>query len=49
MTQAVAAGDAADSGRATVRLPIGHLIRISLYWLGLTAIDGAVGLFVQNR
>ncbi len=31
------------------RCPIGHLIRISLYWLGLTAIDGAVGLFIQNR
>jgi MFS family permease len=39
----------ADPGRPTVALPIGHLIRISLYWLGLTAIDGAVGLFVQNR
>jgi MFS family permease len=35
--------------RPTARLPMGHLIRISLYWLGLTAIDGAVGLFIQNR
>ena len=35
--------------RTTTTLPIGHLIRISLYWLGLTAIDGAVGLFIQNR
>ncbi|HEX3428766.1 MAG TPA: MFS transporter [Candidatus Limnocylindrales bacterium] len=35
--------------RPTVELPIGHLVRISLYWLGLTAIDGAVGLFTQNR
>jgi MFS family permease len=35
--------------RPTVALPTGHLIRISLYWLGLTAIDGAVGLFNQNR
>jgi MFS family permease len=35
--------------RPTAALPIGHLIRISLYWLGLTAIDGAVGLFIQNR
>ena len=40
---------AADYGRPTKLLPIGHLIRISLYWLGLTAIDGAVGLFIQNR
>jgi MFS family permease len=37
------------SFRPTTRLPMGHLIRISLYWLGLTAIDGAVGLFIQNR
>ena len=37
------------SGRPTTSLPLGHLIRISLYWLGLTAIDGAVGLFIQNR
>jgi MFS family permease len=35
--------------RPTAALPLGHLIRISLYWLGLTAIDGAVGLFIQNR
>lgn len=35
--------------RPTITLPLGHLIRISLYWLGLTAIDGAVGLFIQNR
>jgi MFS family permease len=35
--------------RPTIALPLGHLIRISLYWLGLTAIDGAVGLFIQNR
>ena len=35
--------------RPTTDLPIRHLIRISLYWLGLTAIDGAVGLFNQNR
>lgn len=38
-----------SSFRPTAALPIGHLIRISLYWLGLTAIDGAVGLFIQNR
>jgi len=35
--------------RPTASLPIGHLVRISLYWLGLTAIDGAVGVFTQNR
>ena len=41
-------GGAVDA-RPTATLPIGHLVRISLYWLGLTAIDGAVGLFNQNR
>jgi MFS family permease len=35
--------------RPAAALPLGHLVRISLYWLGLTAIDGAVGLFIQNR
>ena len=48
MTSAATDADG-DSGRPTVSLPIGHLVRISLYWLGLTAIDGAVGLFIQNR
>jgi MFS family permease len=45
-------GDPTGSGtgtRPTALLPLGHLVRISLYWLGLTAIDGAVGLFIQNR
>ncbi len=37
------------SGPTDARSRSGHLIRISLYWLGLTAIDGAVGLFIQNR
>ncbi len=41
-------GGAVDA-RPTATLPVGHLVRISLYWLGLTAIDGAVGLFIQNR
>ena len=26
-----------------------HLLRISAYWLGLTAIDASVGLVVQDR
>jgi MFS family permease len=39
-----------EAGRRPMAdLPIGHLVRISLYWLGLTAIDGAVGVFTQNR
>jgi MFS family permease len=36
-------------GRPTALLPIPQLVRISLYWLGLTAIDAAVGLFITNR
>ena len=35
--------------RPDAALSVGHLARISLYWLGLTAIDGAVGVFNQNR
>src|SRR3954453_12899111 len=42
-------GDTSATGRPTALLPLGHLVRISLYWLGLTAIDGAVGLFAQNQ
>src|SRR6266550_8590460 len=50
MAQSVAVdGVDAAGARPTVSLPIGHLVRISLYWLGLTAIDGAVGVFTQNR
>jgi MFS family permease len=45
----VPADPAPPDGRPTTALPLGHLVRISLYWLGLTAIDGAVGLFIQNR
>jgi MFS family permease len=44
----VPTSQAADQ-RPTRELPLAHLVRISLYWLGLTAIDGAVGLFIQNR
>ena len=40
---------ATADGRPTAHLPITHLLRLSAYWLGLTAIDAAVGLFVQNR
>ena len=37
------------TGRPTAHLPVGALLRISLFWLGLTAIDGAVGSAVQSR
>src|SRR3954454_10208512 len=45
----VAARESTARGRPTTALPLGPLARISLYWLGLTAIDGAVGVFTQNR
>jgi MFS family permease len=35
--------------RPTALLPLTQLLRISAYWLGLTAIDAAVGLFITNR
>ena len=38
-----------EGARPTALLPLSNLLRISLYWLGLTAIDAAVGLFVTNR
>jgi MFS family permease len=42
--------EAAEEGaRPTALLPMTQLLRISAYWLGLTAIDAAVGLFITNR
>jgi MFS family permease len=49
MESAPTESPAVAGDRPIAELPIGHLARISLYWLGLTAIDGAVGLFTQNR
>jgi MFS family permease len=44
-----AAAVTGDGLRPTALLPIPQLARISAYWLGLTAIDAAVGLFITNR
>ena len=38
-----------QGGRPTALLPLGQLARLSAYWLGLTAIDAAVGQFTANR
>jgi MFS family permease len=38
-----------DGARPTALLPRTQLLRISAYWMGLTAIDAAVGLFITNR
>jgi len=40
---------AAEEARPTALLPMTQLLRISAFWLGLTAIDTAYGLFVQMR
>jgi MFS family permease len=49
-TTAVALEGGTDArGRPKLALPFAHLARISAYWLGLTAIDAAVGLVVSNR
>jgi MFS family permease len=45
----ISATEPSRGERPTVNLPIAHLVRLSAYWLGLTAIDSAVGLVVQNR
>ena len=42
-------GDPEAGARPTALLPMTQLMRISAYWLGLTAIDAAVGLFITNR
>jgi len=42
--------DEEDAGtRPTERLPILQLIQISVYWLGINAIWGGVGIFNQER
>jgi len=41
--------DLEAGARPTALLPMSQLLRISAYWLGLTAIDGAVGFFITNR
>jgi MFS family permease len=42
-------GGPETGARPTALLPVTQLLRISAYWLGLTAIDAAVGLFIANR
>ncbi len=49
MTAVTAEGVLQVDARPTALLPAAHLLRISAYWLGLTAIDASVGLVVQDR
>lgn len=46
---AITADEPEAGARPTALLPISQLLRISAYWLGLTAIDAAIGLFIANR
>ncbi len=39
----------AAGARPTALLPLTHLLRISVYWMGMTAVDAAVGLYITNR
>jgi MFS family permease len=47
MSEAIGADP--GTGRPTADLPVGALIRISLFWLGLTSIDAVVNAAVQSR
>ncbi|HJP88904.1 MAG TPA: MFS transporter [Candidatus Limnocylindrales bacterium] len=39
-----------DAGaRPTAQLPIGQLLQISVYWLGINTIMGGIGVVVQDR
>lgn len=38
-----------DGARPTALLPLAQLVRISLYWLGMTAVDAAVSQFIAFR
>jgi len=38
-----------NAERPTALLPIGHLVRLSVYWLGLVAVINGVGIILQER
>jgi MFS family permease len=46
---AATAGPTDDRGRPTATLPVQALVRISLFWLGLTSIDAVVNAAVASR
>src|ERR687890_238465 len=42
--------DVEDEGaRPTERLPFRQLLQISIYWLGINAIMGGIGIAIQER
>jgi len=38
-----------DAARPTAHLPLAQLLQITLYWLGISALQGGVGIAVQKR
>jgi MFS family permease len=42
-------GPSGEAGRPVELLPLSHLLRLSAYWLGLTAVFGGIGLILQER
>ena len=46
---AAVTGDLGADGRPTMRLPTGQLIRISLYWLGLSSIFAGLNAIMLSR
>jgi MFS family permease len=40
---------ATDLGRPTRQLPLTHLLRLSVYWLGLIAVVQGIGVILQER
>ncbi len=38
-----------DAGRPTALLPLGQLVRLSVYWLGLVAVVQGIGIALQER
>src|SRR3954469_22482430 len=47
--ETVPTGSEAEGDRPTVPLPTSALVRISMFWLGLTSIDAVVGAAIQSR
>ena len=41
--------DEPDAGRPTALLPLGQLVRLSVYWLGLVAVVQGIGITLQER
>lgn len=41
--------DASHPGRPTSLLPLGQLVRLSSYWLGLVAVVQGIGIILQER